>query len=53
MKAIVVYDTRYGNTEKIARAVADTLGVAAQTRAVHVGEVTSEDLENVTWRDRN
>ena len=48
MKAIVVYDTRYGNTEKIARAVADTLGVAAQARAVHVGAVTSEYLADVT-----
>jgi len=48
MKAIVVYDTRYGNTEKIARAVADTLGMAGPAWAVYVRDVTSEDLEEVT-----
>ena len=47
MKAVAVCDTGYGNTEKIARAVADTLEVADQARTVHVRDITSEDLQGV------
>jgi flavodoxin len=46
MKALVVYDSQYGNTEAIARAIA---GAAARgaARAVRVGDVKPADLKSV------
>ncbi len=46
MKALVVYDSQFGNTEAIARAVA---GAAPRgtARAVRVGEVTPADVAKV------
>ena len=37
MNAVVVYDAKYGNTEEIARAVAEALGTGGDIRAVRVG----------------
>jgi flavodoxin I len=37
MKALVVYDTKWGNTEKVALAIA--AGIGKGTRAIRVGEV--------------
>ena len=37
MKAIVVYDSKYGNTEKITRAIGESIGVQLRL----VGEKTS------------
>jgi flavodoxin I len=34
MKALVIYDTKYGNTEKIAEAIAGGLGPGVETRVV-------------------
>ncbi len=48
MKALVVYDSKYGNTKQIAHAVAETLGGPAESLAMHVRDVTSEDLTEVT-----
>lgn len=45
MKALVVYDSQFGNTEQIARAVADGLG--AETAALHAGEFTAAALAGV------
>jgi flavodoxin len=39
MKALVVYDSMYGNTEKIARAIADALASEAAAEARRVGDV--------------
>src|SRR6266496_6528018 len=36
MNTLVVYDSQYGNTERIAQAIADTLGAFGQAQAVHV-----------------
>jgi len=44
MNALVVYDSRYGNTERIARAIADTLSGFGQARAVRAGETNSRQL---------
>jgi flavodoxin I len=41
MKALIVYDTKYGNTEKIAR----TIGEAIGGQVPRVGEVDSTDLK--------
>jgi len=43
MKALVVYDSRHGNTEKVALAVGEALG--AQVR--QVGEVSPADLQGL------
>ena len=41
MRALVVYDSRYGHTEKIAQAI----GEAISGQVVRVGEVDSADLK--------
>jgi flavodoxin len=41
MKTLVVYDTKWGNTEKIAAAIAD--GVGGNARAVKIDGVTPEE----------
>jgi flavodoxin len=46
MKTLVVYDSYFGNTEKIAQAVGAALGVA-ETDIRRVGSVTVEDLRGV------
>jgi len=45
MKSIVVYDTNYGNTKKLAETIASKLGKDA--RAVQVSDVHPEDLEGI------
>jgi flavodoxin len=42
MNAMIVYDTTHGNTEKIARAIAEALGGAA--KAAHLKESTAAAL---------
>lgn len=44
MKACVVYDSFFGNTEKIARAIAASLESAAEVRVVRVGDVKPDQL---------
>jgi flavodoxin len=39
MKALVVYDSFFGNTEKIARAVGDALATQADVQTLRVGDV--------------
>ncbi|MBW6465256.1 MAG: flavodoxin family protein [Brevefilum sp.] len=41
---LVVYDSVFGNTEKIAEAIGETLGDAL---VINVSKVTKEDLENL------
>jgi len=45
MKALVVYDSTWGNTEKIARAIAD--GFGSGTNAIHIKTVGAEELDKV------
>jgi flavodoxin I len=44
MKALVVYDTFFGNTEQIARAVGNALGSAQEVSTLPVGEVQGQQL---------
>jgi flavodoxin len=44
MKILVVYDSFYGNTQQIARAIGDALGTLPDVGAYHVAEVTSDHL---------
>jgi flavodoxin I len=45
MKTLVVYDSVYGNTEIIARAIGDA--IPAEVQVLRVGQVTAGDLETV------
>ena len=45
MKTMVVFDSVYGNTEKIARAVAEA--IPGEVRVLRVGQVQAEDLRAV------
>ena len=48
MKTMVIYDSRYGNTEQIAHAIgaglSSTLGAAASVEVVDVGAAQPEQL---------
>ena len=44
MKAIVIYDSQFGNTEKIAQAVRDALSDTAETRLMRASSVAPRDL---------
>jgi flavodoxin len=44
MKALVVYDSVYGNTEQIARAIGSALGSPEEVEVRRVGEVQPEQL---------
>lgn len=47
LKALVIYDSQYGNTEKIAWAIRDALSVKAETRLVRASNVAPRDLSAV------
>jgi hypothetical protein len=47
MKSLVVYESFYGNTEAVARAIADGLARHGEARAVTVDSVDAATLENV------
>lgn len=47
MKVLVVYDTLYGNTEKIARAIAGAVTPPGAVRILRAGEASTADLESV------
>ena len=44
MKAIVIYDSQFGNTEKIAQAIRDALTDTAETRLMRASSVAPRDL---------
>jgi flavodoxin len=48
MKAMVVYDSAYGNTEKIAQAIGQALGPAEDVETVRVGKVKPEQVAGLT-----
>jgi flavodoxin len=48
MKALVVYDSGYGNTEQIAQAIGRALGDQKDVEVVRVGEVRPQQLAGIT-----
>lgn len=48
MKALVAYDSAYGNTEQVARAVGAALGAQQDVQTLRVGDVTPERLAGVS-----
>lgn len=47
MKAMVVYDSAYGNTEQIAQAIGEALGAQAEVETLRVGDVRPQQLTAV------
>ena len=45
MKVLIVYDSMYGNTEKIARAIGDA--ITGEVKVLRVGEVNPSELESI------
>lgn len=45
MKALVVYDSKFGNTEKVAKAIAGAIGKSA--KALHVGKASPAGIEGI------
>ncbi len=47
MKALIVYDSVYGNTEKIARAIAGAITAFSEVKVLRAGEVNPSELESI------
>ena len=47
MKALIVYDSVYGNTEKIAKAVAEAITPSNEVKVVRAGEANPSELASV------
>jgi flavodoxin len=47
MKALIIYDSFFGNTEKIAKAMAEGLAQSAEVSAVRVGDLPANHLAGV------
>jgi flavodoxin len=47
MKVLVVYDSVYGNTEKIGRAVGEAMTPAGEVRVLRAGEANPSELASV------
>lgn len=47
MKILIIYDSQFGNTERIAQVIADTLSEFGQAKAVHVDKIKFPELEKV------
>jgi flavodoxin I len=47
MNTLIIYDSTFGNTEKIAQAIADVVAGRGSVRTLRVAKVQSSDLEGV------
>jgi flavodoxin len=47
MKALVVYFSKFGNTKKVAEAIAETMGRAGDARTISIDQLTTSDLDKV------
>lgn len=47
MNTLVIYDSQYGNTERIAQAIANTLREFGQAQAIHVAQAHPLELQGV------
>lgn len=48
MKALVAYDSAYGNTEQVARAISSALGPEEEVKVLRVGDVTPEQVSGLS-----
>ena len=49
MKVLVVYDSLYGNTEKVAQAIAGALVSSGEVKVLRPGEVSPSELQSVDF----
>jgi flavodoxin I len=47
MKAVIVYDSVYGNTEKIARAIAEAITPSGEVKILRAGEANPPELASI------
>jgi flavodoxin I len=47
MKALIVYDSVYGNTEKIARAIAEAITPSGEVKVLRAGEANPSELASI------
>ena len=47
MKALIVYDSVYGNTEKIARAIAEAISPPDEVKMLRAGDANPSHLESI------
>ena len=47
MKALVVYDSVYGNTEQVARAIGERLGTEGEVQVLRASDVKPQQLEGL------
>lgn len=47
MKALVIYDSVYGNTEKIARAIGEAIAPSGEVKVLRAGEANPSELASV------
>jgi flavodoxin len=47
MKALIVYDSLYGNTEKIARAIAEAITPPAEVKVLRASEASPSELASI------
>jgi flavodoxin I len=47
MKALIVYDSVYGNTEKIARAIAEAITPSGEVKVLQAGEANPSELASI------
>jgi flavodoxin I len=47
MKALVVYDSVYGNRERIARAIADAITPSGEVKILRAGEMNTSELASI------
>lgn len=49
MKALIVYDSVFGNTEKIANAIGDSLGMGENAEVLKVSEIKLEQFQDIDF----
>ena len=47
MKVLIVYDSVYGNTEKIARAIGEAVAASGEVKVVRAGEANASELASI------
>lgn len=47
MKALVIYDSSFGNTERVAHAIGSALGSPMEVSVLHVGQVAREHIQSI------
>jgi flavodoxin I len=47
MKALIVYDSVYGNTEKIAKAIAEAITPSGEVKVLRAGEANPSELASI------